>query len=128
MAHSVGGGYLNRPANLDDGFPARFGVLTFLRQAVRFAPGETTERGVTFHAFLLLESGESRELESSERARLVRSLYRAPRVRDPQAAVFIQTMAEQETTFAAQLRAVSVEERADGVRPAVWPVAAFVVG
>jgi hypothetical protein len=128
MAHSVGGGYLNRPASLDEEFPARFGVLTFLRQAVRFAPGETTERGVTFHAFLLFESGDMRELESSDRARLVRAIYRAPRVRDPQAAALAQSMSEKEVEIAAQLRSLSEDERAEGVRPAVWPVAAFVVG
>jgi superfamily II DNA or RNA helicase len=128
MAQEVGGGYVNRPVALSEGFPARFGVLAFLRHAVRFAPGETAERGVSFHAYVVTEEGEVRELQPTERSQLVRSLYKATRVRDPQVGPLAQTLAALERSLAERLRAVSDEERAERVRPAVWPIAAFVVG
>lgn len=127
MASMVGGGYVNRPVELGPEFPARFGVLVFMRHAVRIAPGGTTERAVTFHVFLVDETGSARELPAAPRALLTREIYRASRARQPSITQLSQVLGEKERELAGQLRAVTDEERTDGVRPAVWPVAAFVV-
>ena len=128
MMQTVGAGYVNRPDNLGRQFPARFGVLAFLRHSVRIAPGETTERAVDFHAFVVDEAGETTELDPGRRALLVRELNRATRVRDPQITPLAQSLQRKEFELANMLRVVTDAERAEGVRPAVWPFAAFVVG
>lgn len=128
MVSAIGAGYVGRPASIGDELPPRFGLVAFMRHAVRFAPGATTERGVGFHAFLVSEGGQVEELRASVSADLVRALYLAPRVRDPQPGTLSGLIREKEPELAARLRMVSDEERAEGIRPAVWSVAAFVVG
>jgi len=128
MMAAVGAGYVNRPDSLGNQFPTRFGVLAFMRHGVRIAPGETTERSVDFHAFIIDEAGETTELDPVGRARLVRELYKATRIRDPQITPLAQSIQKRELELGNSLRIVTGEERSEGVRPAVWPVAAFVVG
>ena len=94
----------------------------------RFAPGETTERSVDFHMYMVTDDGDVRELASADRATLSRALYRAARVRDPRPGPLAEMLAAKEDELAVALRLVRDEERADGVRPAVWPMGAFVVG
>jgi superfamily II DNA or RNA helicase len=128
MAAEVGAGYVNRPADLPDWLPARFGVMVFLRHTVRFAAGETHESEVTFHAFVVSEAGDVTELGTDARAALARALYRASRIRDPLSGPLAQLLPGKEAEFSAHLRAVTEEDRDQGVRPAVWPIAAFIVG
>lgn len=127
MTPEVGAAYVNRPTNLGDAFPETFGVLVFVRHLVRFAPGETTEHGVTFHLFVVDSAGGVRELPSEERAQLSRTLYRASRVREPRTGGLAEILVERERSLAERLRGLSDEERSQGLRPAVWPVAAFAV-
>ena len=80
-----------------------------------------------FHAFIIDEAGETTELDSARRARLVRELYKATRIRDPQITPLAQSLQKRELELGNGLRVVTDAERTEGVRPAVWPVAAFVV-
>jgi hypothetical protein len=128
LAAGVGAGYVNRPAGLGSEFPPRFGVLAFLRHAVRIAPGATTERALTFHVVIVDEVGTATELDSAQRAQLTRELFKAVRVRDPGNMDLAKVLGPREREVLETLRALSEDERAEGVRPAVWPVAAFVVG
>lgn len=128
MAIGVGAGYLSRPSGLDSTFPAHFGVLAYLRQAVRFAPGDTAEYAVTLHLFLVKESGDVFELAPSQRATVVRTLTKAPRIRDPAVTTMSTLLDQMEGPLLEKLRALSDDERAARVRPTVWPIAALVVG
>ena len=127
MTAGIGAGYLKRPVDLGPDFPTAFGVLGFLRHAVRLAAGETAERAVTFHLFLIAESGEVTELDSAQRARLTRAIYEAVRVREPQVTELARSIRVEEPELVSRLRTITDDERAEGVRPAVWPIAAFVV-
>jgi superfamily II DNA or RNA helicase len=127
MLPGAGAGYVNRPSTLGPDFPQRFGVLAFLRHAVRFAPGETSERAVTYHVFTVNDAQQIAELKPSDAARLTRALYTAVRVRDPEVTPLARGLRDRERELANRLRAVSDEERSQDVRPAVWPVGAFVV-
>lgn len=127
MMPVIGAGYVNRPTSLGDAFPAQFGVLAFMRHAIRFAAGETAERGITLHLFTVDESGRIGTLDPAEGARLTRELCSAVRVRDPSVAAVVDAVRQAESELVERLRTVSAEERLDGVRPAIWPVAALVV-
>jgi hypothetical protein len=127
MVSGVGAGYLKRPENLGDQFPMSFGVLAFLRHSVRLAAADTEERDVTLHIFLIDSSGAVSELDPTNRSLLTRALYEAVRVRDPEITELASSLADREQTLAARLRAVTDDERAQGVRPAVWPIAALMV-
>lgn len=124
---TAGAGYLNRPSDLPNTFPETFGVLAFLRLAIRFSAGQTSERTATFHVFLITEAGDTHELASGDRATLTRALFSASRVREPQPNAITTPIGATERILIRQLRTVTDQERDEGVRPAVWPVAAFVV-
>jgi superfamily II DNA or RNA helicase len=128
LSDGIGGGYVNRPASLGEAYPPQFGILAYLRHAIRLSPRETTERSLTFHAFIVDGNSVVRELAPNERAELARALHGASRVKDPQPGEVARAVRAREASTANDLRSLSDEERSEGGRPAVWPIAAFVVG
>jgi len=127
MVSGVGAGYFKRPEILGGQFPASFGVLAFLRHSVRLAAADTAERDVTFHLFLVDGAGAISELDAESRSLLARALYEAARLRDPDISELASSLVGKEQELVTRLRAVTDDERAQGVRPAVWPMAALVV-
>jgi hypothetical protein len=83
---------------------------------------------VSFHSYLVTEGAEPRELSPAETAQVTRAIYRASRVREPKPGPLEERLVEIEAEIARDLRRVNDQERAEGVRPAVWPVGAFIVG
>ena len=127
MGSGVGAGYLKRPEGLGERFPASFGVLALLRHSVRLAAADTAERDVTLHMFIIDGAGTISELNALDRGVLARALYEAPRVRDPDISELARSLAGHEEEVCTRLRALTDDERVQGVRPAVWPIAALVV-
>lgn len=127
IVSGIGAGYVKRPESLGETFPGSFGVLAFLRHTVRLAAADTAEREVTFHLFMVDGAGTVSELGAVDRGVLSRAIYEATRVRDPDITDLARSLAGNEQELSARLRAVTDDERAQGVRPAVWPIAALVV-
>jgi hypothetical protein len=123
----VGAAYLNRPDDLDGYAPPKFGAFAFLRQLVRQSSLETTEQAISLHVFVVPQAGEPLEADRDLRARLVRSMIKAVRVQRPRPGEIASRMASLEPQLAANLRQLRDGEREQGVRPAVWPIAAIVM-
>ena len=106
-----------------------FGAYVFLRQAVRLEGGIAMEAGVSLRLFLVTPGGRRAEVEDpGRRAHVVRELFRAQRLRQPEAPEVAAMVADLEEDMARSVRRVTPEERKGGIRlVAAWPVFAAVV-
>jgi hypothetical protein len=122
----AGTAFVNRPPGLAFGDDPR-GISTclfMLRQKLRHEGGRWSENMVELRAYLVSTSGLPIEVEGQARAKLVRSLNAASRVKDPLAIRTRTDLTAIERDLLGRLRLPSEEEIADGVRYAVWPIAA----
>jgi len=121
-----GAGYLKRPST-DLGLPvAPLGILSFLRQSIRYSGERAAEERVTLHSFIVNEEGYS-SLSADQQARVIREVATAGRVRDPADPGLVGLMQEAETEIADRLRRLDDADMENRVRHVVWPLAALVL-
>ena len=102
-------------------------LLAFLRQELSHEAGQWVEGNLTLHTFLVAASGDVQELDSCQRAELVRALQNVVRVKAPTLpSIFVDIVAVERDLFD-QLRRPAEAEIAKGTRFAVWPLAAVVM-
>jgi hypothetical protein len=102
-------------------------MFAFLRQALHQERGIWREKGVSLHVYSLPEGAVPLELDSGQRAELVRILQGVARIKDPIGYATPTNITESEDLLMQELRRPSEEEIANGVRYAVWPIAAIVL-
>ncbi len=98
-------------------------VAAFARQTLHQERGLWKEKGISLHLYWLPDGAEPVELDSSQRAELVRVLQGVARVKDPLGYVTPSNIADSESQLTQVLRRPSEEEIAAGIRYAVWPLA-----
>lgn len=125
----TGVAYVKRPIGLaylgDSKEPAK--LLVFIRQILQQTGGRWNEKGITLHIFLVAAGVEPVELNSKQRAELVRTVQTVPRVKDPHGLVIGKDLLDTEAELIQSLRRPSEEEISTGVRYAVWPLAVLVL-
>lgn len=128
---SVGAAHLRWPPGLslpqDLSFP--FGVLVLLRQALRMEQATWTEGPLTLHCYLAAPGGQLLPQDGLARGALLRGLFKATiRTKPEEAPELQQQLQEQEASIVAALRRIEREEFDQGLRYAVTPLFAAIVG
>jgi superfamily II DNA or RNA helicase len=122
-----GCGYLNRPEALEPIYgTAPFGVLSFLRQTIRFEQERAAEEKLSMHSFVV-SGAEVQRLEPSNQATLLRLLSSAVRLKDPVRSQIEDRMLTIERDLAFELRKPSDSDIVERVRHVVWPISALIV-
>ncbi len=126
---AVGAGFVKRPAGLDFLAPPKepLAVLAFIRQLLQQERGRWTEKSIEFRMFALRFDGRPEELDGKQRAMLVRACQSVSRVRDAGGGSDWADLPAVEQTLLQMLQRPSDDEIAEGVRYAVWPIAALVL-
>jgi hypothetical protein len=101
-------------------------VLVFLRQKLQPDKGVWAERAVELRTFRVDDLGQHAELTAAEGTQLVRACQTVSRVKDP-TGLPIDTAKDAEHALMILLRRPSDGEISDGIRYAVWPIAALVL-
>jgi len=101
-------------------------VLVFLRQKLQPDKGVWAERAVELRTFRVDDLGQHAELTAAEGAQLVRACQTVSRVKDP-TGLPMDTAKDAEQALMTSLRRPSDAEISDGIRYAVWPIAALVL-
>ncbi|WP_404292130.1 DEAD/DEAH box helicase [Microvirga sp. RSM25] len=124
-----GAAYLTRPSRLPSEVPNQpFGLVYFLRQSLRFGDERPTEERLSFHCYCITNSNSNpRELSSREAASLVRRLFDAARIKEPQPTGLEPLLVAAEASFASALRRPTEDDFNARVRHVAWPIATVVV-
>lgn len=101
------------------------GLVASLRQSIHSELGNSREIGLSLHCLVMSEDGSTLELSSAQQAKLLRSVFRAQRSKEPAPANIVTRLKELETQWSNRLRVPADDELAAGVRHAVWPIAAI---
>lgn len=126
---TTGVAFVKRPAELSflSSLKNAVAMFAFVRQALHQERGIWREKGVSLHVYSLPEGAAPFELDSGQRAEVVRILQGVARIKDPIGYVTPTNITESEDLLMQALRRPSEEEIATGVRYAVWPIAAIVL-
>lgn len=121
--------FLNRPAGLEFLGEATETtiVLAYLRQRLEQERGVWAERGLSLHCYALAPNGQPGELDSRQRAAVVRACHNVPRIKDGSAVAVRPDLVEVEDMLFRVLKRPSEEQMAAGLRYAVWPLASLVL-
>jgi hypothetical protein len=106
--------------------PGPFGVLSFLRQTIRYLGERAAEERIALHSYIVNENGHS-SLSAPEQAALIRQLVQASRVRDPLRSNLIGRILSAEVELANELRRLDEADFENRVRHVVWPIAALMI-
>jgi superfamily II DNA or RNA helicase len=124
----AGAAVIKRPAGL--GFLGSSNgpttVLVFLRQKLQPDKGVWAERSVELRTFRVDDLGQHTELTADEGTQVVRACQTVSRVKDP-TGLPIDKVREAERALMVSLRRPSDSEISEGIRYAVWPIAALVL-
>lgn len=126
----TGAAQLRWPKNLDalDAAEYPFGVLVMLRQALRMEQATWTEGTLTLHCFVV-SGTSSRAVEGDQRGLLLRGLFQGTlRTKAEEAPELLRTLSEQEPALADSLHRITREQLDQGLRYAVTPLFAAVIG
>jgi superfamily II DNA or RNA helicase len=130
-AETVGPAHLRWPADLGAPLAALTfpcGVLVLLRQALRMERNLWTEGPMTLHSYCAT-SDRLIEVEGPERGALLRGLFKATvRTKPEEAEELVSRLMTEETRLTAELRRITREEFDGGLRYAVTPLFAGIVG
>jgi hypothetical protein len=78
-----GAGYLNRPAALDHRYGSTsFGVLSFLRQTIRYEGDRVAEERLSLHSYIIVHE-DVQAINAKQQAELLRLLADSSRVQNP---------------------------------------------
>ena len=102
-------------------------ALFLLRQQLRHEAGRWTESSVELRLYMVGAETAPVEVAGEARARLVRALNSSSRVKDPQSVSTRADLPDIEQELISILRIPSEEEIAQGVRYAIWPLAAVAI-
>ncbi|MGE0446286.1 MAG: DEAD/DEAH box helicase [Vicinamibacterales bacterium] len=107
-----------------------FGVLVLLRQSLRMAQATWVEGAMSLHCYLIGEDGNPVPLDQPEqRGALIRGLFKATvKVKPHDAPGLVQRLVEQEASLAGELRRITREQFDEGLRYAVSPLFAGIIG
>lgn len=109
--------------------PTPWGVLAYARQAVQIGREGWLEGRTDLFLLVVTEAGERVELRGGDKADLVRQLLRASLRREAAPTPsLLEHMRGADDMLAQQLRVPTEAERANGLRLAVFPLAAVIVG
>lgn len=127
-SRKVGVAFLNHPVGLDFLSPDPRGtvVFAFLRQRLEQEHGVWAERGVSFHCYTVAFSGDPIELNSHQRAVLIRACQNVPRIKDASLVRIRNDLIEVEKALFQVLKRPTEEQMSAGLRYAVWPLVALV--
>jgi superfamily II DNA or RNA helicase len=123
---ACGAGYLNRPPGIDQYGPGPFGLLSFLRQTVRYESDRATEERLSLASYIVCSSGVF-ELSSNQQAELLRRLVDASRVQNPMKTELEDVLLQRERELSLALKRPSDADIAERVRHMVWPVASLII-
>lgn len=121
-----GAGYLNRPSSIDQFGSGPFGVLSFLRQTVRYESDRAAEEKLALISYVV-HLTDTVELSPRDQADLLRRLLDASRVQNPTISQLEDVMVRREQELSLNLKRPSDADIAQRVRHMVWPVASLVV-
>lgn len=126
---SAGIAFVNRSPNLELNGNERDVVtcLFLLKQKLRHESGRWSESSVELRLFLVGAETTPVEIEGEAKARLIRALNTSSRVKDPHSVRTRKDLPDIEIELVTKLRTPSDEDIAQGVRYAIWPLAAVVI-
>lgn len=102
-------------------------VLAYLRQRLEQERGVWAERGLSLHCYALATTGQPVELDSRQRAAVVRACHSVPRIKDGSAVPVRPDLVEVEDSLFRGLKRPTEEQMATGIRYAVWPLVSLVL-
>jgi hypothetical protein len=129
-AEAVGPAHLRWPVDVDAPLALTYpcGVLVLLRQALRMERNVWTEGPMTLHCYLATLD-RIIEVEGTERGAFLRGLFKATvRTKPGDAEGLVSRLVDEETRLMADLRRITREEFDEGLRYAVTPLFAGIVG
>jgi len=106
-----------------------FGVLVLLRQALRMEQATWTEGPLTLHCYVIAPGREPESVEGIARGLLLRALFKATvRTKPEEAPELVAQVARHEHEMTDTLRRITREQFDQGLRYAVTPIFAGIVG
>jgi hypothetical protein len=125
----AGSAFVKRPGSLAFFEPSKepIAVFAFVRQTLRQERGRWTEKSTALRMFHICGDGQLHELDSRQRADLIRACQSVPRVKDANGYSFRHDLQELELTLYRRLRRPTDEEIAEGIRYSVWPIAMLIL-
>jgi superfamily II DNA or RNA helicase len=121
-----GAGYLNRPTGIDHLGPSPFGVLSFLRQTIRYESDRAAEERLSLTSYIVRPT-DTVELNPKQQADLLRRLVDSSRVQNPMKTELEDVLVKSERKLSVDLKRPSEADIAQRVRHMVWPVASLVI-
>jgi hypothetical protein len=106
-----------------------FGVIVLMKQTLRMEQAVWSEGPVALHCFVISSRGDAIALEGAERAVLLRGVFKGTvRTKPEEGADLIEKIATAEGSVAENLRRITRQEFDQGVRYAIMPLFANIVG
>jgi hypothetical protein len=106
-----------------------FGVLVLLRQALRMEQSTWTEGPLTLHCYMIAPGCEPESVDGTARGLLLRGLFKATvRTKPEEAPELVAQVNGHERAIIDTLRRIAREELDQGLRYAVTPIFAGIVG
>lgn len=127
LSQEKGAGIIRRTSELDKYLKGCKGILVFLRQAIKYGSGLGNEYHLSFQMYAVNNSADYWELNPNQRAQVVRLLLDASRVKVIPDNALVEVLSTLENKIMQELRVPSEKDREDGIRYAIWPVAALIV-
>jgi hypothetical protein len=129
-AAQTGAAHVRWPSGVEPGpeaFP--FGVLALLRQSLRMEQATWTEGRLTLHCFVIAPGREPESVDGTARGLLLRALFKSTvRTKPEEASDLIAQVARSENELIDSLRRIAREQLDQGLRYAVTPIFAAIVG
>jgi superfamily II DNA or RNA helicase len=126
-----GAGHIRWPKglNLPLGLEPPFGVIVLMKQTLRMEQAAWSEGPVTLHCFVVQTSGDALAADGSERAMLLRGIFKGTVRTKPEEGVdLVEKIARAEDSMVESLRRITRQEFDLGARYAVMPLFACIVG
>jgi hypothetical protein len=127
----TGAAHLRWPSGIDvlADLPFPFGVVVILRQALRMEQASWTEGPLTLHCFAIPPGQVPRAIEGTDRGLLLRALFKgAVRTKPEENPHLIAHLQRCESELVDGHRRIEREQLAEGLRYAVMPILAAIVG
>ena len=106
-----------------------FGVLVLLRQVLRMEQATWTEGTLTMHCYVITPGREPESIEGTARGLLLRALFKATiRTKPEEAPELVAQVSRHERNIVESLRRITGEQFDQGLRYAVTPIFASIVG
>jgi len=128
---ACGAGHVRWPrgSTLPSGLDPPFGIVIFLKQALRMEQAAWSEGPMSLHIFIVRSGGSAEAVSNSDRETLLRGLFKATvRNKPEESADLIGGISAAEQALAKDLKRITREEHDRGMRYAVMPLLACVVG